>query len=732
MVSASTPVPGLAGGADSRSWLAAHAAPYGEPARALIAKALELAYAHYPGRASAYGRPLIEHALGAAEVIARLNLDPQAVAAALALYLPAAGLAPEDLAASLGAEVARLVEGAGRLAAFSAGGMDLTVAAGKTPLNQAEALRKMLLAMAEDVRVVLLILAEQVQLMRGLAKSDHPAKSRHAAEVREIFAPLANRLGIWQIKWELEDLALRILEPETYHRLARLLDERRVDREAYIGRVVALLARELERAGLRAEVTGRPKHIYSIWRKMKQKGLSFEQVLDVRAVRILVEEVKDCYAALGVVHALWQPIPGEFDDYISHPKPNDYRSLHTAVIGPEGKALEVQIRTREMHHHAEFGVAAHWRYKEGARREAGFDEKIAWLRKLLVWKDELAAGGAEGSEWLESLKTEVFRDRVYVLTPKGKVIDLPQGATPLDFAYAVHTELGHRCRGAKVDGQIVPLTYKLKNAQRVEILAAKQGGPSRDWLSGDYLVTARARAKVRQWFHAHAAEYYLAQGRELLERELTRLAASHLAQEKLAQHFGHAAVEDFLVALGRGDYRVGQIEQAVRALTARPRGPSLSTARQRRPARGGEVLLAGVGSVPVSYGKCCRPVPPDAIVGYVTRARGVVVHRADCSNVTRLTQARQARLVAAEWNPTPGSRHTVEILVWGEERAGLLKEILAVVAAEGASLVSVGAHNDGGLTDVRLAVDVRDLAQLSRLLDELSRVPGVGGARRGP
>jgi len=710
------------------AWLAAHG--YEGAGREVLATAFALARQAY---AEAEGGGTFQHALAVADVIAALQLDHQAVAAALLAPALERGLvAPEVIGEQLGRDILRLVEGGGRMGQLHRAGMYLTVKeGGQVAASQAEALRKMLLAMAEDIRVVLIILAEQVQLLRELVKSEHPSRLRVAREAQEIFAPLANRLGIWQLKWELEDLALRILEPELYRRLARLLDERRLDREQYIARVIDILREELACAGIVAEVTGRPKHIYSIWRKMKLKNLDFEQVYDVRAVRVLVNDVKDCYAVLGVVHGLWQPIPGEFDDYIAHPKANDYRSLHTAVIGPEGKALEVQIRTHEMHRHAEYGVAAHWRYKEGSRASQGFDEKIAWLRQLLAWRDEVAASGGDAGEWVEQFKTELFRDRVYVLTPQGKVIDLPQGATPLDFAYAVHTDLGHRCRGAKVDGHIVPLNYKLRNAQRVEILTIRQGGPSRDWLSADYLVTARARAKVRQWFNAQNHEAHVAQGREVLERELTRLGVGAINQEKLAQKFGHSRLEDFLAALGRGDYRQIQVEQAIRRLTEAPQWESPPLARRQPARRGGsDVLIEGVGNLPVTYGKCCRPVPPDPIVAYLTRARGAVVHRQDCPNVRRLEGRDNGRLLAASWDTGADTLHAVELLVRGSDRPGLLRDVLAALAAQKINPLGVNAVSGGGLTDLRLTVEVRDLEQLQRLLGVLAGVRGVRVARR--
>lgn len=715
---------------DRANWLASLQDAYGPQACESIALALDIAEARGQGASLVPGVSQFEHALGVATVLIGLRMDYQAVCAAL---VEQTGLPPDELRAQLGADIARLADGVSRMGQLHRAGIDLTLDEGrKEPLNQAEALRKMLLAMAEDIRVVLIILAEQVQLLRLLVKREEPIRLRLAHEAQEIFAPLANRLGIWQVKWELEDLALRILEPVLYKKLAGLLDERRVDRESYIDQVTALLRTQLAQAGVAGEVKGRPKHIYSIWRKMKLKHLDFDQVYDVRAVRVLVDDIKDCYTVLGIVHGLWQPIPGEFDDYISHPKPNDYRSLHTAVIGPEGKALEVQIRTAEMHQHAEFGVAAHWRYKEGAQSAQGFDEKIAWLRQLLAWKDEVADAGANATEWVEQFKTEMFQDRVYVLTPQGRVIDLAQGATPLDFAYAVHTDLGHRCRGAKVDGSIVPLTYQLKNAQRVEILTAKQGAPSRDWLSEGYLATSRGRAKVRQWFNQQNAEENLAHGRELLERELNRLGVTSLNHEKLAQKFEHSRLEDFLIALGRGDYRPNQLAQAIEALAELKPKEIVPPAPKRAVSRAakGEVLIEGVSSLQVGYGKCCKPLPPDPIVGYVTRGRGVVIHRQDCGNVSGLEGERLDRLLQASWNVAADTLHVVDLAVAADDRPGLLRDVLGVLTAEKIGTLSVNSETSGGIIDVRLTLQVRDLTQLNRVVAELRNVVGVRTARR--
>ena len=487
------------------------------------------------------------------------------------------------LSARLNPQVVRLARGVARMDEIGqlAGGGE---SARRDGQSQVEGLRQMLLAMVEDIRVVLIKLAERAHALRCLVQSsDDNARRQVAREVRELFAPLANRLGVWQLKWEMEDLSYRFLEPENYQRIARLLDEKRLDRERYIQDVVARLQAELQAVHIQAEVTGRPKHIVSIINKMKRKHLQFDQLYDIRAVRILVPELRDCYTALGIVHNLWQPITGEFDDYIAQPKSNDYRSLHTGVIGPEGKALEVQIRTFDMHKHAELGVAAHWRYKEGSSAAAGAEDKIAWLRQILQWKDEVA----DSAELAELFKNELFQDRVYVLTPQGRVIDLPAGASPVDFAYHVHSNLGHRCRGAKVDGVMVPLNTPLKNGQRVEILTVKEGAPSRDWLNPalGYLVTQRARAKVRHWFKYLHFEENIAQGRAILDKELHRLGAADVNLDKLAQKFGESRVDEFLAALGRGDITPHQLASAVQEqispLVEAPikrRAPRVSTA----------------------------------------------------------------------------------------------------------------------------------------------------------
>ncbi|HEX9180373.1 MAG TPA: bifunctional (p)ppGpp synthetase/guanosine-3',5'-bis(diphosphate) 3'-pyrophosphohydrolase, partial [Burkholderiales bacterium] len=620
---------------DAESWME-HFAPRLEPAEtAMVRRALDFALPLYEGKTLHTGEPVAESALGTAGILAQLRLDHESLAAAILHAVPEY-LADwqEKLRATFGGSVLALVEGVARMGQIRLlSGMQQV---GGDAAAQAEGLRKMLLAMVQDLRVVIIKLAERAQALRYVVGRDAPGREQIAREARDIFAPLANRLGVWNAKWELEDLSFRVLQPDTYKRVAKMVDERRVDRERYIGEVIATLRDELDHAGIRAEVRGRPKHIYSIYKKMQRKQVEFGEIYDARAVRILVDDVKDCYAALGVVHNLWTPIPQEFDDYIAKPKGNDYRSLHTAVVGPEGKAVEVQIRTHDMHQQAELGFAAHWRYKEGARHDPRYDEKIAWLRQILDWKEDVV----DAEELAEQFKTALFEDAVYVFTPQGKVIDLPRGSTPIDFAYHVHTDLGHRCRGAKVDGSIVPLSYQLKNAQRVEIIAAKQGGPSRDWLNPalGYLKSPRGRTKVRQWFKSQEHDAALAQGRAMLEQEIKRQGLGAINFEKVAERFGYPKLEEFLLALSRGDIKTPQLASRLREGEPLPAEEQTPTLRRKASSGSGDgILVLGVDKLLTTLAKCCRPLPPDPIIGFVSHGRGVTIHRQGCPSIERLS-----------------------------------------------------------------------------------------------
>ncbi len=714
------------------TWLNAMAVYFTGAELDLMRRAAELAAGVYAGKSAITGAPLLEHALGTASILATQNMDADSiVAAVLQSCLEHGPDMAEKIGASFGPGVVRLVDGVARMGLMREIGE--TAASGKDKKDnsaQIEALRKMMLAMVEDIRVVLIKLAERTQSMRELPGADEETRRRIARETQDIFAPLANRLGVWQVKWELEDLSFRFLEPELYKKIAKLLDEKRLDRERYINEVMSHLKAELERNGVHdAEVSGRPKHIYSIYKKMKRKKVDFSEVYDVRAVRVLVKELKDCYTALGVVHGLWQPISGEFDDYIAHPKGNHYRSLHTAVIGPEDKALEVQIRTHDMHNHAELGVAAHWRYKEGGKQDARFEEKIAWLRQIMEWKEDVQDAG----ELMEQFKTSLFVDTVYVLTPQGRVIALPQGATPVDFAYHVHTDLGHRCRGAKVEGNIVPLTYKLQNGQRVEIISAKQGGPSRDWLSPvlGYAVSGRTRTKIRQWFNAQHYEENVAEGRTALEKEVHRLGTAFPNLEKLAQKTGYTKPDDLFAAMGRNIVTAREVMAAnLDEAKLKPDEDEWQiSARKHAPSSSG-VLVVGVGDLMTTMAKCCKPVPPDPIVGFVTKGRGVAIHRQDCSNIVHLPEQKHERLLEASWGTHAGGGYEVDMEIEAQDRQGLLRDISDVLMREKVNVTAVNTLSRGEHARMSFAAQVKDSDQLGRILAQIRDVSGVIEARR--
>jgi GTP pyrophosphokinase len=702
----------------------------------VIRRACLVALEAHQGQTRASGEPYFQHSLAVANILADLRLDYETIAAALLHdVLEDSNVTLEEIEREFGATVAKLVDGVtkmGQIQEFRG-----QTEKSKKERARAESLRKMLLAMVDDVRVVLIKLADRTHNMRTLGVLREDKRKRIAKETIDIFAPLANRLGIWQIKWELEDLSFRYLEPDLYRQIASMVDERRIDRERYLSKVAVALKDELKKRGIVADITGRPKHIYSIWRKMKRKGVDFDQIYDVRAIRVLVDELADCYAALGIVHTLWRPIPGEFDDYIATPKDNMYQSLHTAVVGPEGKTIEVQIRTYEMHQAAELGVAAHWRYKEGAKSDGHFDRKIAWLRQLMEWKDDVL----DASEFIDQVKAEVFQDRVHVLTPKGDAVDLPYGSTPIDFAYHIHTEVGHRCRGAKVNGKIVPLNYTLKNGEQVEVLTAKRGGPSRDWLNVHlgYLKTSRARSKVRYWFKYRNYEENVSQGRATLDRELHRLGVSMVNYEKLAREFEFNKVEDFLAAIGRGDINTTQMVNAINDLIQLEPSkdgqgveptPQLTTTIT--PTTTG-VQIQGVGNLLTNLARCCRPVPgDDDIVGYITRGRGVTIHRRDCPNVLRLNEEARERLIQVEWDMSREDIYPVDVEIDAFDRPALLRDITTVVANEkiNMSAVNVVTHKKEHLAKLYVTLEVSNIDQLSRVLTLLEQLPNVIQAQR--
>lgn len=597
----------------------------------------------------------------------------------------------------------------------------------------AEGLRRLLLAIIKDLRVVFVLLAEQLVRLRH-ATSLPEAERRAAAQLTaDIHAPLANRLGVWQIKWELEDWSFRCLQPEQYKRIAKALDERRGDRERFIERVKTDLMRELGEQGITADIAGRPKHIYSIWRKMSKKSVDLDQLYDVRAVRLIVKDIPTCYAALGTVHALWPPVPGEFDDYIARPKGNNYRSLHTAVIGPEGKALEVQIRTQDMHDHAELGVAAHWRYKEGGAGDAAFERKIAGLRQML----EARADTESDAALLAGLQTDVVDDRVYLLTPQGKVCDLPRGATVLDFAYHVHTEVGHRCRGAKVNGRLVPLESAPSSGDVIEIVVAKVSEPRRDWLiaANHFLTTPRAKEKVRAWFRKLDHERNVAAGRELIEKELKRIAMADADLSPLPARFNLKALDELQVAVGIGEVTTGQIARALHEL-AQPKSqakPEMSAEPPKLKRRDKDaIIIEGIGNLLTQMARCCQPIPGDPIVGYLTRGKGVSIHRAGCASYQSLVQRDPPRRIDVSWGNRAEFSYEVEILVRGYDRKGLLKDVSSAISAADAHVIAASTRLDAdhGIAEMHFAVRVNDFAQLSGLLNKVAALPNVIEARR--
>ncbi len=723
-------------GNDISLWIESSAKRFSPAEVELIRHAWDLAAPLYSGHVELTGVPLLQHALGTATILIDMNMDAETIAATILHAVP--GYLDDwqaILETRFGANIAGLVEGILRMEQIQAfsefEGIHESDRKNTDHAQQIESLRKMLLAMVQDIRVVLIKLAERTQTLRSLSGASASQQKQIAQESQGIFAPLANRLGVWQLKWELEDLSLRYLEPQLYKEVAKLLDERRVDREQYIIDVVAQLKHELSQAGIKGEVSGRPKHIYSIIKKMKSKNLDFSELYDVRAVRILVDDIKDCYTALGLIHSLWQPIPGEFDDYIARAKSNNYRSLHTAVSGPRDLALEIQIRTFEMHQHSELGVAAHWRYKEGGKSDAKFDEKVAWLRQILAWKDEVTVNG----DLLEQFKSELFQDKVYVLTPQGKVIDLPKGATPIDFAYTLHTDLGHRTRGAKVNGSIVPLNTKLQNGQRVEILTSKLGSPSRDWLNAGlgFLQSPNARAKVRYWFKYQNFEENVTQGRAKLDRELHRAGVGSINQEKIAQKLQFQKLEDFLAAIGRGDVSEHQIALAIQEETApklaetpRPLATKRTTALQSQTG----IVIEGIGNLQTGIAKCCKPVPADVIVGYLTRDHGVTIHRKACTFITRLPEERRNRLLSAQWGKHQNISTDVDIEVEAHDRQGLLRDISDLFVREKVNATKANTMSRNNLALMQFSIEITGLEQLSRLLVLIQQVPNVIVARR--
>lgn len=697
--------------------------------QALIEHAFAMADEAHHGQKRASGEPYIQHCLAVAKILAELELDLPTIAAALLHdVVEDTPISLQRLQHDFGNEVAKLVDGVTKLGQFDALDERGIHAFDDREL---ESLRKMFLAMAEDPRVVMIKLADRVHNMRTLGALPEEKRRRIARETLEIFAPLANRLGIWQMKWELEDLGFRHLNPDKYKEIARLIDERRGDREASIQKIIHRLQERMRAESIPAEISGRPKHIYSIWRKMERKSVPFDQVYDARAVRVIVDTVAQCYQTLGIVHSMWKPVPGEFDDYIATPKDNMYQSLHTAVFGDDGRSLEVQIRTHDMHESAELGIAAHWRYKEGGKRDPRYEQKINWFRSLMDWRQDVA----DAREFMDSLQTDVFQDRVYAFTPKGKLIDLPAGSTPIDFAYHVHTDIGDRCRGARVNGRLVSLDYQLQTGDQVEILTAKRGGPSRDWLNVHlgYVKTQRARGKIKQWFKKQNRASNIAQGREILERELRRLSLEQMALEEVAALFQQDKLDDLLAAIGAGDISSQQIAtRLIEAEQQRTGTPATDVTPEEmisppRIAPLPELSVLGAGGLLTSLAQCCHPVPGDPIIGYITRGRGVKVHRRDCPNILRGEE--EERLIQVSWGSQQAT-YPVSVKITAYDRGGLLRDIGAVVAGESLSMSSVNVGTNKHIATILTTIEIYDVAQLSRLLDKLERLPNVIEVRR--
>jgi GTP pyrophosphokinase len=688
---------------------------------AVLRRAFDFAAQAHHDQTRFTGEPYITHPLASAQILADIGIDPVAVTAAILHDVPEdTDFTLGEVEERFGTEVAQLVDGVTKLSKFSTHSHEE---------QQAENIRKMFLAMADDIRVVLIKLADRLHNLRTLYALPPDKQQRIARQTLEIYAPLAERLGIWSVKWELEDLAFKTLEPEAYRELARMLDTRRKGREAFIQRAMATLRPELALAGIRAELSGRPKHLYSIWKKMQRKSADIGEIYDVYAIRILVEEVKDCYAALGVVHSLWRPIPGQFDDYIAVPKPNLYQSLHTAVIALDGQPLEIQIRTQTMHQVSEVGIAAHWRYKEGSRADREYDAKLAWLRQVMDWQRDVS----DATEFVEGVKLDVFQDQVFVFTPKGEVKDLPAGATPLDFAYRIHTDVGHRCIGAKINNRLVPLDYRLKNGDIVEIVTTKgEHGPSRDWMN--LVRTSHAREKIRQWFKRQQRDENIAHGRESLDRELRRLARTSLGAVgadrilEIAKAYKHDNLDDFYAAVGYGAIgaqqvvtRLGVVDDAQLALPPTAAPPS--------PSRQGGVRVKDVGDLLVRFGKCCHPIPGDPIIGFITRGKGVTVHLQNCQTV--LGERETARIIEVEWESQVQQTYPIAIRLEAYDRTGLLSDVSQVVAEAKVNILAANlAVTPDRTATVRATLEVASVAQLARVMSRLERLKDVISVQR--
>ncbi|MBK8135278.1 MAG: bifunctional (p)ppGpp synthetase/guanosine-3',5'-bis(diphosphate) 3'-pyrophosphohydrolase [Chloroflexi bacterium] len=704
--------------------------------RAIIERAYHKAEHAHAGQLRKSGEPYFTHCVAVAAILADLRLDAEAIAAALMHdILEDTPVTNEELTEEFGTTIAKLVDGVTKLKNIPINLEKEHSGKRSSVINkEVEYIRKMFMTMGHDIRVVLIKLADRLHNMRTLGYMKPEKQQLIARETTEIFAPLANRLGIWQIKWELEDLSLRYLDPDTYRNIATKIDERRASREAYMLEIANALKAELARNGLdNATISGRPKHLTSIYNKMKRKNLPFDQIFDVRAIRVIVDTVPQCYQALGIVHNLWQPIPREFDDYIARPKDNLYQSLHTAVYDKNGKTVEVQIRTWDMHHHAEYGIAAHWRYKEGGKADPEFERRLSILRQMMEFGEEVSQNA---EQFVDAMKTEFFQDRVYVVTPKGDIFDLPAGSTPVDFAYHIHTDIGHRTRGAKINGRLVNLNYQLRSGEQVEIMTAKRGGPSMDWLNPDtgYVMTNRAREKIRHYFKKLNREQHIQLGRESIERELRKIGlAETLSHKELADLFNFDDTEDFLAAVGVGDINGAQLTN--RALEedrrrARAQQAEIELLRPKKispsmvidPSHG--VKITGTSNMLNRLATCCNPVPGDEIIGYVTRGRGVTIHRRDCPNVSSMTD--RERLLDVSWGgQTEDQKFIIPLDVVAYDRDGLLRDISTVIADERINIFGVNVDIRGDVAVIHLKLQISSPRQLTRIISRVSMIPSI-------
>lgn len=732
---------------------------YSPADRELIMRAYRVAEKAHEGQKRASGEPYVNHCIAVANILAELRVPPNVVAAGL-LHdtVEDTDITIVEIQRDFGDEIALLVDGVtkltqlprvsrgdqhaekeaedeeARLIAEKRGLPDPEVEAAKLERSRkydlvSETLRKTFLAMGEDVNVVLIKLADRLHNMRTLGYMPERKRLRIAKETLDIFAPLANRLGIWQIKWELEDLAFRYVNPDVYKEIAENLEIRRSQREQEMAEIKSVLHKYLYDSNIIAEISARPKHIYSIYKKMMRKEIPFDMIYDIRGVRILVPSIPECYSALGVIHTHWRPIPGEFDDYIAVPKDNFYRSLHTAVVYDEGKTLEVQIRTPEMNRNAEYGIAAHWRYKEDASQDEDYEKRILWIRSLMEWRQDVD----DAREFMDSMRTDVFQDRVYVFTPKGDIIDLPAGSTPIDFAYHIHTDIGHRCRGGKVNGKLVSLDYALKTGDKVEVLTAKRGGPSRDWLNPNLglVKTQRARSKIRQWFKRQAREKNISHGKTIIEKELRRLGLIELNLDRLAKEFSFRNVDQLYEAIGCGDMPLGRLVNHITISDKDEQAEEYELISQEpfTPPQVSDdtVSVLGLRGLLTNMARCCNPAPGDAIVGYITRGRGATIHRQDCPNILRV-QDRE-RLVRVSWGE-PKHTYPIPVRIKAYDRNGLMKDVSTLISDEGINMtgVNVGVSKNQAIFD--LTLEVKDIAELSRVLDRLENLPNVLEAKR--